>query len=51
LGMVTASDELAKLEEHLLACPACIEQAEHAENYVAVVRAALRNSGRANCPH
>jgi anti-sigma factor RsiW len=45
LGMVTASEELAKLEEHLLACPVCVQRAEHAEDYVAVVQAALRSTG------
>ena len=27
LGMVTEEAELAALEEHLLACPACVERA------------------------
>jgi anti-sigma factor RsiW len=45
LGMVTASEELAKLEEHLLACSECVERAERAQDYVATVRAALRSTG------
>ena len=41
LGMVTAEEELATLEEHLLWCHPCIERAQEAENYVDLVRASL----------
>ena len=41
LGMVTADEELAPLEEHLLWCHPCIERAQEAENYVDLVRASL----------
>jgi hypothetical protein len=32
LGMVTDESELAPLEEHLLACPACVRRAEEAQD-------------------
>jgi anti-sigma factor RsiW len=41
LGMVKDEAELASLEEHLLACPACVERAESTQDYVDAVRAAL----------
>jgi hypothetical protein len=41
LGMVTDESELASLEEHLLACPSCVDRAEEAENYVDALRAAI----------
>lgn len=40
LGMVTDESELASLEEHLLACPSCVERAEEAQDYVDAMRAA-----------
>jgi anti-sigma factor RsiW len=41
LGMVTAEEELALLEEHLLACPSCAGRAEAAQDYVDAMRVAL----------
>lgn len=41
LGMVTDEAELATLEEHLLVCLPCIEQAELAAEYVDLLRAAI----------
>jgi anti-sigma factor RsiW len=41
LGMVKDEAELASLEEHLLACPACVERAESTQDYVDALRAAL----------
>jgi len=41
LGMVKEEAELASLEEHLLACPACVERAEAAQDYVDAIRAAM----------
>jgi anti-sigma factor RsiW len=41
LGMVREEAELAPLEEHLLACPDCVERAEEIQNYVNVLRIAL----------
>jgi len=41
LGMVTDEAELSLLEEHLLACPACVERAEKAADYVDTLRAAI----------
>ena len=41
LGMVNDESELALLEEHLLACPSCVERAEEAQNYVDAIRAAI----------
>ena len=40
LGMVTKEDELAPLEEHLLACPFCVARAEETQDYVDDVRVA-----------
>jgi hypothetical protein len=40
LGMVKDEAELASLEEHLLACPACVERAESTQDYVGALRAA-----------
>jgi hypothetical protein len=34
LGMVTDEVDLESLEEHLLACPSCVQRAERAEDYV-----------------
>ena len=41
LGMVKDEAELASLEEHLLACPACVERAESLQDFVDALRAAL----------
>ena len=41
LGMVKDEAELASLEEHLLACPACVKRAESTQDYVDALRAAL----------
>ena len=38
LGMITAEDELARIEEHLLACPECVERARVVEEYVDAMR-------------
>jgi hypothetical protein len=41
LGVVTAEEELAPLEERLLVCADCIERAEEARQYVETMRRAL----------
>ena len=41
MGMVTAEEELAPLEEHILACPSCAKRAEAAQDYVDAMRVAL----------
>ena len=41
LGMVVDEAELASLEEHLLACPECVERAEQTAVYVDTLRAAI----------
>ena len=41
LGMVTDETELAGLEEHVMACPACAERAEETADYVDVMRKAI----------
>ena len=41
LGKVTDESELAPLEEHLLACPSCVERAKEAQDYVDAMRAAI----------
>ena len=41
LGMVKHEAELAPLEEHLLACPKCVERAEKSADYMNAVRAAI----------
>ena len=41
LGMVTVEEELAPLEEHILACSWCAERAEEMQDYVDVMRVAL----------
>jgi hypothetical protein len=41
LGMVTNEVELVPLEEHLLSCHACVEQAEMIEDYVDLIRSAI----------
>ena len=40
-GMVKEAVELAVLEEHLLACPACVERAESTLDYVDALRAGV----------
>jgi len=44
MGAIRNEDELAPLEEHLLACPQCVARAERMEDYVWSVRAALSQS-------
>ena len=41
LGQIVEDTELAALEEHLLACPACAERAEATARYVDAIRAAI----------
>ena len=41
LGMVKDEGELASLEDHLVACPACVERAASTQDYVNTIRAAL----------
>ncbi|MGD0778766.1 MAG: hypothetical protein ABSC05_38805 [Candidatus Solibacter sp.] len=41
LGMVIEGPELAQVEEHLLACPECVERAEQCAAYVDTLRAAI----------
>ena len=41
LGMVVGEAELAPLEKHLLACPACVARAEAAAAYVEALQAAI----------
>ena len=41
LGMVTEEQELAPLEEHILACASCAERAEATQDYVDIMRVAL----------
>jgi hypothetical protein len=41
LGMVIEEPELAQIEEHLLACPECVERAERTAAYVDTLRAAI----------
>jgi hypothetical protein len=40
LGMVTDDNELAALEEHILACRLCAERADEAQDFVDAIRAA-----------
>ena len=40
LGMVTEEAELTALEEHLLACPACVERAQAIADYIDAMRRA-----------
>jgi hypothetical protein len=44
LGMVTAEEDLAPLEEHILACGTSAERAEAAQDYVDTMRVALLKS-------
>jgi hypothetical protein len=47
LGMITDESESAPLEEHLLACPACVEPAESTQDYMGCSsRSPGRHSGR-----
>ena len=39
--MVVDEAQLAPIEEHLLACPNCVERAEDSADYVDAVRAAI----------
>jgi anti-sigma factor RsiW len=41
LGMVIEGPELPQVEEHLLACPECVERAEQGAAYVDALRAAI----------
>jgi hypothetical protein len=41
LGKIPGGPHLAKLEEHLLACPRCVKRAEKASQYVDAMRAAI----------
>ena len=41
LGMVKDEAELAAIEEHLLACPKCVERAEESADYVDAIRAGI----------
>ncbi len=41
MGQTQDEDELARLEEHLIGCPACVERAEAMTDYIAAVKAAL----------
>jgi anti-sigma factor RsiW len=45
LGMIPEGPELDKLEEHLLACPECVDRTEETEAYVDEMRAAAINGG------
>jgi hypothetical protein len=40
LGMITAEEELAALEEHLLRCVPCVDLAEEIQDYVDAMRVA-----------
>ena len=41
LGMITDEAELAALEEHLLACPQCVERAAASDAYINAMRQAI----------
>ena len=41
LGTIVNEAELAPLEEHLLACPGCVERAEEAAAYVEAIAAII----------
>ena len=45
LGKVTDESELAPLEEHILACPSCVERAEEAQDRVDAIRKAIIEGG------
>ena len=40
-GMVVDEAELAPFDEHLLACPKCVERAEESADYVDAIRAGI----------
>ena len=42
MGALRDESELASLEEHLLACPACVARTEALEDYVWSIRPSLR---------
>ena len=44
MGAIRDESELAALEEHLLACPACVARAEDWDQYVWSVRSSLTQS-------
>ena len=44
MGVIRDESELATLEEHLLACPACAARAEYWDRYVWSVRSSLSQS-------
>jgi hypothetical protein len=41
LGTIIDRRELATLEKHLLACPACVERAKQAQERIKLIRARL----------
>lgn len=41
LGMIVQEDELATIEEHLLACPECVARAEASDECVDIIRGSL----------
>jgi hypothetical protein len=41
LGLIPDGPELAELEEHLLRCGECVDQAEGTENYVDAIQAGI----------
>jgi len=45
LGLVTDESELAILEEHLLACAACVERMQETQDYVDAIRAGVIQGG------
>lgn len=44
LGVIRDETELARLEEHLLACPGCVARTEAWESYIYNIQSALRQS-------
>jgi hypothetical protein len=44
LGMVTAEEELAPLEEHLLWCHACLDLMQETQDCVDAMRVAMLNT-------
>ena len=45
LGMISDLHELTVLEEHLLACPVCVQWAAASDDYIACLRAAIIEGG------
>ena len=41
LGLIPQGPELDAFEEHLLACPKCVDQAEASDAYVDAIRAGI----------